>query len=84
MHVTYTKTNTVMTIKRRRLELTGHVVRMPDDRTVKSVGLGKPDVRRKTGRPKLNWLDCIENDLKSMGVKRQRKEAGERSVWVSS
>ena len=47
MHVTYTKTNTVITIKGRRLELAGHVVRMPDDRTVKSVCLGKSDERRK-------------------------------------
>jgi hypothetical protein len=39
---------------------------MSDDRTVKKVFLGKPDGRRKTGRPKLRWLDCIENDLKSM------------------
>jgi hypothetical protein len=37
---------------------------MSDDRTVKKVFLGKPDGRRKIGRPKLRWLDCIENDLK--------------------
>jgi hypothetical protein len=43
---------------------------MPDDRTVKKVFLGKPDGRRKAERPKLKWLDCIENDLKSMDVKR--------------
>jgi hypothetical protein len=34
------------------------------------------------GRPKLRWLDCIENDLKSMGVKRCRKKAEDRSVWA--
>jgi hypothetical protein len=48
---------------------------MSDDRTVKKVFLGKPDGRRQAGRPKLRWLDCIENDLKSMGVKRWRKKA---------
>jgi hypothetical protein len=26
------------------------------------------------------WLDCTENDLKSMDVKRWRKKAEERSV----
>jgi hypothetical protein len=45
------------------------------DRTVKKVFLGKPDGRRKAGRPKLRWLDCIENGLKMMGVKRWRKNA---------
>jgi hypothetical protein len=37
---------------------------MSDDRTVKIVFVGKPDGRRKSGRPKLRWLDCIDNDLK--------------------
>jgi hypothetical protein len=37
---------------------------MSDDRTVKKVFVGKTNRRRKAGRPKLRWLDCIENDLK--------------------
>jgi hypothetical protein len=53
---------------------------MSDDRTVKKVFLGKPGGRRKAERPKLRWLDCIENDLKSMGIKRLRKKAEGRSV----
>ena len=48
----------------------------------RKVFLGKPDVRRKAGRPKLRWLDCIENDLKSMDVNRWRKNAEDRSVWA--
>jgi hypothetical protein len=63
----YRKPNIVTT---RRLELVGHLVRMSDDRTVKKVILGKPDGRRKARRPKLRWLDCTENNLKRMGVKR--------------
>jgi hypothetical protein len=43
---------------------------MSDDRTVKKVFLGKPDGRRKVGRPKARWSDCTENDLKSIGIKR--------------
>jgi hypothetical protein len=53
---------------------------MSDDRSVKKVFLGKEDGRRKAGRPKLRCLDCIESDLKSMGVKRWRKKAEDRSV----
>jgi hypothetical protein len=64
------KPNIVTTIKVRKLQWAGHLVRMADDRTVKKVFLGKPDRRRKAERPKLRWLDCIENGLKSMGVKR--------------
>jgi hypothetical protein len=50
-------------------------------RTVQKVFLGKPEGRRETGRPKLRLVDCIENDLKSMGVKRWRKKVQDRSVW---
>jgi hypothetical protein len=53
---------------------------MSDDRTVKKVFVGKPDGRRKAGRPNVRWLDCIENDLKSMVVNRLRKTAEGRSV----
>jgi hypothetical protein len=42
--------------------------------------LGKPDGSRKVGRPKVRWLDCIENDRKSIGVKRWRKQAEGRLV----
>jgi hypothetical protein len=57
---------------------------MPDDRAVKKVFLGKPDGRRIKGRPKLRWLDYIDNDLKSTCVKRWRKKPGERSARLSS
>jgi hypothetical protein len=80
LQVMYRKPNIVTTIKVRRLEWAGHLVRMSDDRTVKKVFLGKPDGRIKTGRPKLRWLDCIENYLTSMDVKRWRKKAEDRSV----
>jgi hypothetical protein len=53
---------------------------MSDGRAVKQVFLGKPDGRRKAGRPKLRWLDCTENDLKSMCVKRWRKKAEDMCV----
>jgi hypothetical protein len=54
---------------------------MSDDRTVKKVFLGKSDGRRKAGRPKLRWIDCIVN-LKSMCIKKRRKQAKDRSAWV--
>jgi hypothetical protein len=77
----YRKQNIVTTIKVRRLEWAGHLVRMSDDRTEKKVFLGKPDARRKAGRPQLRWLDCIENDQKSM-VSRDGGRKQKTSVWA--
>jgi len=48
---------------------------MFDDKTVKKVFLEKPYRRRKAGRPKLKWVNCLENDAKSIGVKGWRKKA---------
>jgi hypothetical protein len=76
----YRKPNIVKTIKVRRLEWAGHVVSVSDGRTVKTVFVGKADGRREAGKPKLRWIDCIEIDLKLMGVKRWRKKAEDRSV----
>jgi hypothetical protein len=53
----YRKPNIVTTIKVKRLEWAGHLVRMSDGRTVKKVFVEKPDGRRKAERPKLRWLD---------------------------
>jgi len=75
------KPNIVTATQVRRLEWAGHLVRKSDDRTVKKGFWGKPDGRRKARRPKLRWLYCTENDLKSVGVKRWRKKAQERYVW---
>jgi hypothetical protein len=38
----------------------------------------------KAGRTKLRWLDCIENDPKSMGVKKFRKKARNRKKQKDS
>jgi hypothetical protein len=34
------------------------------------VFLGNPG-----GRPRLRWLDCVEDDLKTLGMRRWRKRA---------
>jgi hypothetical protein len=51
---------------------------MDDERMVKRMFLGYPGGRRKSGRPRLRWLDCVEDDLQTLGVRRRRKRKKDR------
>jgi hypothetical protein len=46
---------------------------MDQRRVVKKFFENKPEGRRKVGRPRLRWLDDVENDLRVVKVKRWRK-----------
>jgi hypothetical protein len=55
---------------------------MGDEKMVKRVFLGNPGGRRKPVRPRLRWLDCVEDDQKTLGVRRWRKRAEDREEWA--
>jgi hypothetical protein len=52
---------------------------MDDERIVKRVFLGNPGRRRRSGRPRLRRLDCVEDDLKTLGL---MKRAEDREDWA--
>jgi hypothetical protein len=64
------------------LEWAGHIVRVDDERMVKRVFLGNPGGRKKPKRPRLRWLDCVEDDLKILGVRRWRKRVEDHEEWA--
>jgi hypothetical protein len=77
----YKSPDIVVEIKVRRLELSGHVVRMEDNRLLKMVFNAKPEGRLGVGRPRLRWLHDVEADIKAVGVKRWRIKAQDRKEW---
>ena len=72
----------VTVVKIRRLEWLGHVIRMNKTRSVK-IFEGKLEGRRGRGRPRLRWINDVEDDLRKLGVKQWRMKALDREEWAS-
>ena len=71
-------------IKKRRLHLLGHVLRMGEQRYPKHVMTWTPEGgKRKRGRPKLTWKRMVEQDLKAAGLTLESatQEALNREEW---
>jgi len=66
----YKAPDIVNVIKIRRLEWLGLMVRMNETRSVKKICEGKLEGRRARGRPRLRWINDVEDDLRKLGVKR--------------
>jgi hypothetical protein len=48
----------------------GQVVRMDGKKTVRKILEGKPRGERTKGRPRIRWMDDVEQDVMNMGVKK--------------
>jgi hypothetical protein len=79
----YKAPDLVVDINRKQPEWLDHVTRIDQRRVVKKIFDSKPEGRRKVGRPRLRWLDDVENDLRVMKITRWRKNAQNREEWAS-
>jgi Holliday junction resolvase-like predicted endonuclease len=75
------KKDIVRFVKARRISWIGHVERVEDSRMPKSVMREKIYTRRKRGRPKVRWLDDVQENLREMGIERWRRKAQDRDQW---
>jgi len=79
----YQELDIVAEIKKARLRWLGHVERMSEDRVIKKLYMSKPEGRRSVGRPKMRWLDDVEEDLRKMRISGWRGKARRRDEWKS-
>jgi hypothetical protein len=75
------KKDKVRFVKARKISWTGHVERMVDSRIPKGVMREKIYTRRRTGRPKVRWLDDVQEELREMGIEGWRRKARNRDHW---
>ena len=69
-------------VRRSRLWWFGHVVRKDDQQWVKKCMDFKVDGSAGMGRPRKSWLECVNNDMRKFGVKKEM--AHDRTVWRSA
>ena len=77
----YSEPNIVNIIKVAKLRWIGHIMRMEEENTTRRLTLLRPDGGRMSGRPKLRWMDDIEEDLRKLCVSGWRRKALDRKVW---
>jgi hypothetical protein len=69
------KEDIIRFVKARRIGWIGHVGRMEDSR------MCKIHARRRSCRPKIRWLDDVQEDLRAMGIEGWRGKAQDRDLW---
>jgi hypothetical protein len=75
------KKNIVSFIKSQSLRWVAHVIRMDTTRTVKKLTEWQPCSSRPVRRPRLRWLNQVEEDLKKMQVQNWREKCKDRRLW---
>ena len=55
-----------------------YIMRLPEGNPVKKLTLLIPEGSRRAGRPKLRWLDGVEKDLGTLGIRSWRRRALDR------
>ena len=67
---------------RSRLQWAGHVERMADDRIPKRAPELCEQGRRRRGRPRLRWEDCVKRDVRKAGEEEDwKKKTRDRGGW---
>ena len=67
---------------RSRLHWTGHVERMADDSLSKRATELRDEGRRRRGRSRVTWEDCVKRDVKKAGEEEDwKKKTRDRGEW---
>ena len=73
------------TIMANRLRWLGHVMRMPEERMPKRMMFARLQTTRPAGGAKQRWKDCVQHDLRAMGVEDGWSTlAQQRDKWHSA
>jgi len=81
LYTLYKESDIVTYIKINRLKWAGHVIRMEEQSTTRTVLVAVVERRRQRGRQKLRWEDGVTEDARKMGERNWRNAARNRDSW---
>lgn len=67
-----------------RLQYAGHIVRASTSFPPRMVLSSDPDGRRKPGKPRKRWKDCVDEDARVFGLAGWEARAKDRATWRQS
>jgi hypothetical protein len=70
-------------VQARRVRWLGHLFRGNESNPCRKLRFKRPEGTRQVGRPPERWLECAEEDLRSIGVSRWKIMAPDRVGWRS-
>jgi hypothetical protein len=77
----HTSRSIVRFVKASRISWIGHVETMEHSRMPKRVMRERIYAMRKRGRPKVRWLDDVQEDLREMGIEGWGRKDQDRDFW---
>ena len=83
LHRIFEEPDIVGLVKTQRLRWAGHLARMEEDRAPAVLFRSNPEDKRSRGRPKVRWIDGVEQDLRTLGVTNWQNLAQNRAEWKS-
>jgi hypothetical protein len=81
LHDLIQQQNVIRFINSQRLNWTGYVERMPQEREATRIYKWKPPASRPIGRPKIRWEDDIRKDLQTMRIENWKQSVLDRDCW---
>ena len=72
LYMLYIELGLVELIKIGRLRWLGHLVRMQELDLCRKLTVLKPECTQHVGKPKVRWLESVEENLKNMGIRNWR------------
>ena len=83
MYLLYRSPDIITSNKISRLRWAGYLKRMSKEHILRRIMDCKPEERRRTGRPKLRWVNGVLEDIKKLGAKNWWRVSRNGEAWRS-